>query len=333
MNYINKTTYLESLRSGIEDLLRDDPDVFFLGEDICDPYGGAFKVTKGMSTKYPAKLINTPMSEQGFTGLGVGMALAGLKPVVEIMFGDFVGLIMDQMLNHASKFVGGFGKKIHLVVRTPMGGYRGYGATHSQSLEKLYFGLPDIYVISPSVLHHPGELLKQAVELGYPVLFVENKSDYSRKMFSNEKNAEFFETGYHGEKFPICEVDLKGETSSCTIVTYGGMVSPVLNMIYKIYMEEEIPVRLISLSSISPVDFKALRLLTESDKYIFTIEEGHVPFGFGDSIVSNLNQNGSTAKFRTFGAADKLIGVAKYIEDSVLPDFEKIKNEIINSIF
>ena len=100
-------SYKESLISGLEKLLAD-PKCFLLGEDIADPYGGAYTITKGMSAKFPGKIINTPMSEQGFTGLGVGMALAGYKPMIEIMFGDFSTLIMDMILNHASKFVEGF---------------------------------------------------------------------------------------------------------------------------------------------------------------------------------------------------------------------------------
>ena len=114
-------SYKESLIAGLEKLL-SDPKCFLLGEDIADPYGGAYTITKGMSAKFPGKIINTPMSEQGFTGRGVGMALAGYKPIVEIMFGDFSTLIMDMILNHASKFVEGFDKKLHLVVRDPMGG-------------------------------------------------------------------------------------------------------------------------------------------------------------------------------------------------------------------
>lgn len=332
MNQKIKTTYLESLRGGLEDLIIEDPKVFLLGEDICDPYGGAFKVTKGLSSKYPGKLINTPMSEQGFTGIGVGMALAGLKPIVEIMFGDFVGLTMDQILNHASKFVEGFEKKLQLIVRTPMGGYRGYGATHSQSIEKLYFGLPNIYVISPSVVHDPGELLKRAVEIGCPVLFVENKLDYTRKLFKSEKNADLFDFKYHGVDFPICEVNLKNETPQLTIISYGGMVSPVLKLIYDLYVAEEIPVRLLAPSSISPLNFELLARLTKFDNKIMTIEEGHIPFGFGDAVFSNLHQNGVNAQFKTIGAKNNLIGASKTVEDNVLPNFEVIVKQILNFI-
>ena len=132
-----KKMYIEGLRNGIKKLLIDS-DVILIGEDIEEPYGGAFKVSKGLSHEFPNQIINMPMSEQGFTGMAIGMSLAGMKPIVEIMFGDFITLIVDQLVNHAAKFSWMYEKKIHLVVRTPMGGYRGYGATHSQSLVKLF---------------------------------------------------------------------------------------------------------------------------------------------------------------------------------------------------
>ena len=166
-------TYKNQLVDALEELVKD-PKCFLLGEDIEDPYGGAYALTKGLSTKYPGKLINTPMSEQGFTGLGVGMALAGYKPIIEIMFGDFSTLIMDQILNHASKPVEGFEKTLHLVVRDPMGGYRGYGATHSQSLDKISLGLPNTAVVSPPLLHNPGALPTTPLAFGLPLLFFEH---------------------------------------------------------------------------------------------------------------------------------------------------------------
>lgn len=322
-------TYKVSIISGLERLLAD-PKCFLLGEDIADPYGGAYTLTKGMSAKFPGKIINTPMSEQGFTGLGVGMALAGYKPMIEIMFGDFSTLIMDQILNHASKFVEGFEKKLHLVVRDPMGGYRGYGATHSQSLEKLYVGLPNIAVISPSVLHEPGDLLVKAMGLGVPVIFAENKLDYTRKMFKAEKIADAFEIQYHGGDFPIAEVTFPDEEAEVTIVSYGGLINPLLQMMYDLYMEEEVAVRLLDVSSLSPMDFDLLyKLLKGSDK-ILTVEEGHIPFGIGDTVISQMVQRGMTAKFKTIGATQHIIGTSKEAEALALPQMEDVKDTILN---
>lgn len=321
-------TYKESIICGLERLL-SDPKCFLLGEDIADPYGGAYTLTKGMSSKFPGKIINTPMSEQGFTGLGVGMALAGYKPIIEIMFGDFSTLIMDQILNHASKFVEGFEKKLHIVVRDPMGGYRGYGATHSQSLEKLYVGLPNIAVISPSVLHEPGDLLVKAMGLGVPVIFAENKLDYTRKMFKAEKIADAFEIKYHGGDFPIAEVTFPDEETELTIVSYGGLVSPLLQLIYDIYMEEEVAVRLLDVSSLSPMDFNLLHSLLKDCKKVLTVEEGHIPFGIGDAVVSQMVQRGMIAKFKTIGATQHIIGTSKEAENLALPQMDDIKKTIL----
>ena len=139
------TTVLESLNLALHDALASDDRVILLGEDILDPYGGAFKVTRGISTSFPERTFTTPVSEAGFLGVAIGMALRGLRPVVEIMFGDFLTLIADQVINHASKFRYMYNGQVSvpLVIRTPMGGRRGYGPTHSQTLEKLYLALQD----------------------------------------------------------------------------------------------------------------------------------------------------------------------------------------------
>lgn len=322
-------TYKESLISGLEELLQDRK-CFLFGEDVEDPYGGAYSITKGMSLKYPGKILNTPMSEQGFTGLGVGMALAGYKPIIEIMFGDFSTLIIDQILNHASKFVEGFERPLHMIVRDPMGGYRGYGATHSQSLEKLFVGLPNIAVISPSVLHEPGKLLIKSMNLGIPVIFAENKLDYTRKMFQKEKIANAFEIKYHGGEFPIAEVSFPEEEPEITMISYGGLISPLLEMMHELYMEEEIAIRLLDISSLSPMDFELLAEHTKDSKKILTVEEGHIPFGIGDSIISNLAQRGKNCQYKSIGARQHIIGTSKEAEALTLPQIDNIRDTILN---
>ena len=173
--------YILSLRQAIDDLIKEK-NAYVLGEDIQDPYGGAFKVTKGLSGRYPENIIATPMSEQGFTALGVGMALMGDYVIEEVMFGDFLTLAADQMINHAAKFYGLYGQKLHLILRVPSGAYRGYGATHSQSLEKLFLGIPGIRVVAANAYSNPGLLLKQAIGSGKPTVFVENKMDYPKEL-------------------------------------------------------------------------------------------------------------------------------------------------------
>ncbi len=324
-----RNTYIENLRLGLSTIL-EDPNVILLGEDVEEPYGGAFKVTKGLSSQYPGRVLNMPMSEQGFTGMATGMALAGMKPVVEIMFGDFITLIMDQIVNHASKFCWLYDTDMHIVIRAPMGGYRGYGATHSQSLEKLLFGLPDIYVVAPSIATEPGKLLNASVELGKPVLFIENKSDYSSRLLlaidenhiiKNDNSAFPYSTIYYGET-----------ESDITIITYGGLVKKAAQLQRELYMEEEIGSKIIAPSLLSPLNFNDLYQMVENDEDILILEEGHSPFGWGDAVVSQLVQRGFKKRIETIGSRNSVIGSAKELEEYVLPNFAEIKNTLIERV-
>ena len=176
---------VESVRRGLERALSENPQTVLLGEDIESPYGGAFKCTAGLSDTYPGRVRNTPISEAAITGIGNGLALAGLRPIVEIMFGDFLTLAADQWINHAAKFSWMYNDQVQvpLVVRTPMGGRRGYAATHSQSIEKHFIGLPGTQVLC---LHHrysPALVYDALVaEIDRPTLVVENKGLYSHSV-------------------------------------------------------------------------------------------------------------------------------------------------------
>src|SRR5262249_38747417 len=152
-----------------------------LGEDIEGPYGGAFKVTKSLSLEFPSRVRNTPISEAAIVGVGNGLALQGFVPVVEVMFGDFLTLAFDQLLNHASKFRYTSNAEVRgpLVVRTPMGGKRGYGATHSQSIEKHFLGMPDTQVLALHSRLDPGAVYDRLfAAIDRPTLVVENKLLY-----------------------------------------------------------------------------------------------------------------------------------------------------------
>jgi len=168
-------TVLKALNQALHSAFATDECVYLIGEDVLDPYGGAFKVTQGLSTQYPGRVLSSPISEAGITGLAAGMALRGLRPVVEIMFGDFITLIADQVINHLAKFRWMYNEQVRvpIVIRTPMGGRRGYGPTHSQSLEKIFLGVPGLYVLSPTALGDPGALLYDAIlRNDDPVIFI-----------------------------------------------------------------------------------------------------------------------------------------------------------------
>jgi pyruvate/2-oxoglutarate/acetoin dehydrogenase E1 component len=175
----------ENLNAALNGVLAGDPGAHLLGEDIADPYGGAFKVTRGLSDRYPDRVLTTPISEAGITGVACGLALCGDTAVVEMMFGDFVALAFDPLVNLAAKSVSMYGARrpVRLVVRCPSGGGRGYGPTHSQSLMKHFLGVPGLSVYELSPFHDCLGVFEEMLALGEPCLFVEDKVTYTRPMF------------------------------------------------------------------------------------------------------------------------------------------------------
>mgnify|MGYP005949331663 CR=1 FL=1 len=312
--------YILNLRNMLEKLIIEE-NAFIIGEDIQEPYGGAFKVTKGLSERYPNNIIGTPMCEQGFTGMGLGMALQGCNVITEIMFGDFITLTCDQMINHGAKFHDMYNVGLHMVLRCPSGGYRGYGATHSQSLEKLYLGVPGIQVVAASIANSPGELLKSALDSGVPTLFVENKLDYPRDLL--EEKGSFWIKEKFGTHFPIIRLSIEEEKPEWTIVTYGGLVQTAMEVMEYFLYEEEVNLDIIVLTKLN--DFTSMSNIIRT-KNVLVLEEGVSDFGWGSEIAYRLLQNGICAK--KMGAKNSYIPASKSGEESVLV----MPSDIINFI-
>ncbi len=315
------------LRSGMNDLIREK-NCYFIGEDIQEPYGGAFKVTKGLSEKYPENIVPVSMCEQGFVGLGIGMAMYGCYVSVEIMFGDFITLASDQMINHAAKFRSLYNEDIHFVLRCPSGAYRGYGATHSQSLEKMYLGIPGLQVVSPSIAHSPGALLKSALNSGIPTLFIENKLDYPRELLGDKGRFWIKEVDDSKSEFPIvriCPVDGKPDV---TIVTYGGLVDMALSAAEELLYEEEINVEIIVPSLLTDLDsISTLRVSSN----VLLLEEGVKDFGWGAEICSKLCE-AQSVHFCRIGAENSVIPAAKTAELAMLPSKQEIVRAVIKGV-
>jgi len=167
----------------LQKLLEEDESVLLLGEDI-GVYGGAFQVTSGLQKKFPNRVLETPISESGFTGLATGLAMGGYKPIVEYMFMDFTSQAVDQILNHAVKFNGMYNGAVDVPVlyRTPAGGYRQYAATHSQSLENMFASVHDLQIVYPySAQDYYSMLIYLVRNLKSPTMFIENKTLYLKK--------------------------------------------------------------------------------------------------------------------------------------------------------
>ena len=253
------TSVLEAINGALHDALAQDATVLVLGEDLLDPYGGAFKATRGLSTAFPDRVVTTPISEAGIVGVATGMALRGLRPVVEIMFGDFSTLIVDQLVNHASKMQSMYGSEVSvpLVVRTPMGGRRGYGPTHSQSIEKLFLGVAGLRVVAPNAYVDVRQLLRSVIlDSNDPVLFVENKLLYVVPLHA--EGDDDLERVVDGGATPTTSLRVRdGAAPSITVVAYGHMAELAAEAIVRLAYEFEVFTELIVPTQLSPLDVRA----------------------------------------------------------------------------
>lgn len=332
-------TLLTSLTSGLERAMRADSRVHFVGEDILDPYGGAFKVSKGLSTAFPDRVWTTPISELAITGISVGLAMRGLRPVAEIMFGDFLTLAADQLINHAAKFPWMFngGVTVPLVVRAPMGARRGYGATHSQSLEKHFLGVPGLWVVAPSVAGDPGRLLEQCI-LGTdePVLFIESKTCYARALVScpDGMTRDAFSTD--DAPFETVRFRWAGGPSDAVVCCYGGMTPVALDAIKRLEQSEGLRVDLAVFAQLSPTPQAHLRWVLESAPALCVLAEEASPMaGWSSEWLAAMTEcdRGAAAPPRRFirvGSRHEPIGSGKAIEYRTLPQVEDLVDVVLN---
>ncbi len=323
-------TVLERLNHALHHTMESDERVYVIGEDLLDPYGGAFKVTRGLSTRFPQRILTTPISEAAIVGVSNGMALRGLRPVAEIMFGDFVTLAADQLINHAAKFRWMYNDQVHvpLVVRAPMGGRRGYGPTHSQSLEKLFLGVPGLRVVAPNSLGDPADLLEHAIlRDDDPVLFVEHKLLYTRPLLEPGKGELVdWEIGTSGEQYPTFTLRISSiELSHLTIATYGYNFELALAAANELMYEHEIFAEIVLFSQLSPFELAALFDSLRRTKRLLTIEEGTLTLGWGAEVAARAaTLELPNLKIRRAAALDLPIGNSKSIEDKILPAQENI---------
>jgi pyruvate/2-oxoglutarate/acetoin dehydrogenase E1 component len=321
------TTVLESLQRGLRACLVESPAVRVLGEDILDPYGGAFKVTRGLSTEFPGRVLTTPVSEAGIVGLGVGMALRGLRPVVEIMFGDFVLLAADQLVNHAAKlrWMTGDQARVPLVVRAPMGGGRGYGPTHSQSLEKHLMGAPGLRTIAAAAFGDPGALLRAAVlEDEDPVLFLEHKLLYATPLQPVERGPEW-DVESTGGAYPTYRIRVAGAPAPVlTIAAYGYAAEIARRSLPVLALQHEVFAELVIDTRLTPMDPAALMDSLRHTHRLLTVEEGTRALGWGAEVLASaLDSMVGGLRAGRVAALDLPIPAARPLEDAVLPSVDK----------
>lgn len=352
-------TVLESLNNGLRHAFEADQRVIMLGEDILDPYGGAFKVSRGLSSAFPDRIWSTPISEAGITGLAAGLALRGLRPVVEIMFGDFLTLTADQLINHITKFSwmysGGKANdarvSVPMVIRTPMGGRRGYGPTHSQTLEKIFLGVPGLRIVAPSGLttnqfDSPGGLLHQAIlDDPLPVLFIENKlqyllpihtpSDLSDWELLSDLQVEETHSVRRVPGYPTYTLRLRGAPAAqISLAAYGYMVELARQAIQELAYTHEVFVELVAPSQLAPLaasgwlqrhdPLAPLYASLQRTGRLLAIEEGNLSFGWGAEILARSIEQLPLRSAGRVAALDMPIPAAGPLEAAVLPAKEQI---------
>ena len=325
---------VERLRDGLRAILDQDKASILLGEDVEDPYGGAFKVTKGLSSAFPGRVRNTPISEAAILGIGNGLALAGQRPIIEIMFGDFLTLVADQLINQATKFAFIYNDQVSVpvIVRSPMGGHRGYGATHSQCLEKLFFGTPGLDIVAVNSIFDPSVLLARVHKhLRGPCLFLENKSLYGVDIHHQAPDGRhWFE---NGADFPTLRLDAVNR-GDLTIVVYGGMVEFVEAAVNKVFVEHEIESEVLVPTRICPLDIAPMIESVAKTGRLLVVEEGQGFAGFGAEVVALCSQQlrgGSFVAERLF-ASPTPIPCARDLERLSLPGLDRVVQAILKVV-
>lgn len=343
-------TVLETLNTCLHRAMEADGRVYILGEDVLDPYGGAFKVTRGLSTTFPGRVLTTPVSEAGIVGIAAGMALRGLRPVVEIMFGDFITLAADQLINHIAKFRWMYNHQVRvpLVVRVPMGGRRGYGPTHSQSLEKLFLGVPGLRVLAPGPLGDPGELLYSAIlDDDDPVLFIENKllylqavqsepdlADFELAVISNQR-AQHNSSSMSPGAEPLSPASYPGTyilrlreapPPVLTVTAYSHMVALAQEAILRLAYEHEIFAELVVPTQLAPVELQPLYNSASQTCRLLVLEEGTLTQGWGAEVLARTVEalGGRLRAGKRVAAADTPIPASGPLEAALLPDVDHI---------
>jgi len=237
--------YREALRAALDEEMERDPSVFVVGEGIGER-GGSYKVTEGLLAKFgPNRVIDTPLSEAGFVGLGVGAAIAGQRPVVEMLFIDFLLLAMDQVINQAAKyrFMSGGEGRVPLVIRTQGGTGNSLAGQHSQSLEALYYHIPGLKVVMPSTPRDAKGLLKSAIRDDDPVIFIEHKQLYMTD--GDVPDGDYV--------IPLGEAEVKRPGSDATLVAWSHMTLKSLQAAEEL-AAEGIEAEVIDLRTLSPMD-------------------------------------------------------------------------------
>ena len=306
-------TYAQALNEALREEMQVDPRVFLMGEDI-GHHGGIFRVTKDLIDEFGSERVrDTPISESSFVGIGIGAAMAGMRPVVELLFMDFALVAADQIVNQAAKlhYMAGGTVSVPIVVRAQQGGGRGNGAQHSQSFESWFAQVPGLIIVMPSTPADAKGLLKSSIRAGNPVIFIEHKLLYSTK-------GEVPEGDY---SIPIGKADIKRDGRDITIVSYSRALLFALEAAETL-SRKGIEAEVIDLRTIEPLDMDTILESIRGTGRLLVVHESHSNCGLGAEILARVNEQAPERLImpaRRLGAKHVPIPVAETLENAVLP--------------
>lgn len=315
---MQRLSYKEALNQALAEEMARDENVFLMGEDV-GVLGGAFRVSKGLLDKFSNKrVIDTPLSEAAIIGYALGSAITGLRPVAEIMFIDFTGVCMDQIINQVAKirYMLAGQVSVPLVIRTPGGFGKSWAAQHSQSFESFFCHVPGLKVVMPSTPYDAKGLLKTAIREDNPVMFIEHKFMYNT-------------TGDVPEEeytIPLGVADVKRKGSDVTILTYSQMVLLSLEAA-EILAKDGIEVEVVDLRTLAPLDTQTIVDSVKKTNRAIIVEEDHRNVGMGAEISSTITEQAFDyldGPVKRVAALDTPSPFSSVLEDRVRPSVESI---------
>jgi pyruvate dehydrogenase E1 component beta subunit len=296
-----------------------DPNVYLMGLVLKDPYGAAFGQTKGISSKVdPKRVIDAPISEAGYVGAGIGSAICGMRPVVEVQFSDFIMIAMDQVVNQAAnlRYLFGGNISVPMVVRGPTGGYHSAAAHHSHSLESWFAHIPGLKVVLPSNAYDAKGLLIAAIRDNNFVLYLEHKKLFDKKMDVPEEPYEV----------PIGKADVKREGTDLTMVAWSFMVTKCLESAEQLE-KEGISAEVVDLRSARPLDEQTILQSVEKTGKLLIVQEAYRRCSVASEVAAVVAEKGFEmldTPIRRVTAKDAPIPFAPNLENHVLPQNDEI---------
>lgn len=276
-------TYIDAIHQALAELLEEDSSVFLYGEDISGSFGGAFKATKGLAERFPGRVLNAPISEDAIVGTAIGAALGGMKPVIEMQFADFGTLGQNQMGNNAGAHYFRTGIPLNITLRMPCGGTPGGGPFHSQSLEALFAHYPGLHVLTPATVADAYSMLKQAVQIPDPVVFMEHKFLY-RWLKA--------ETWREENPLPIGRARIAREGKHATVVAFSAMVPEALKAAESLASTTGFQLEVVDLRSVKPLDTDTILASVARTGRLLVVSEDFPWGGVAAEVVARVASEG-----------------------------------------